>query len=316
MSGLKGKLSACVGLGSAVLLLVSLASCQVFNDSCPVSTPEVWGKGLPVDMDIRREYVRQCEAPVGNFLADAIRHYDYGLDLGESSVLIGLINSGAIRDGVECGSATSSRERIPKGPITDQDIYQLIPFYDDTIVVVKMTGSQLKRVLERSVSSLNFSGTEGQQGHFLQISGKQGIKVEVDCSKPAQTLNGPGTEIATPGQRIVSMCLKSGDQCFEITPTASYYVATLDYLVGEDDGVANDGFIGFHYHEGDEPPPEVIQTYIPLIDVVHAWLVDYESTIEAEYPENASEILKTYPSVEGRLTYTSCDELAGICGTQ
>ena len=297
-----------------VLLVVgALCGCQVFNDSCPVGTPEVWGKGLPTDLDIRKEYIRQCEAPVGNFIADAILNYDYNVDLGDSHIHVALINAGAIRDGVACGSTTSSRDRIPKGPITDQDILQLLPF-SDTVVIVKMKGSQLKRVLEHSVSSLNLSGELGQEGHFLQVAGKDGISIEIDCSKPAQTLNETGMGIVTPGERIVSM--RYGKNDIEIIPTGDYYVATLDYLVGDDDGVPNDGFVGFHYKADDEPePPVVIQTYIPLIDVVHYWLGNYETTITDEYPDDP-DVLKTYPSSEGRLVYTSCDELAGICATQ
>ena len=60
-------------LSSLLAVLAGLLACEVFNKSCPVTTPEVWGKGLAVDLDIREEFVRQCEAPVGNFLADALR---------------------------------------------------------------------------------------------------------------------------------------------------------------------------------------------------------------------------------------------------
>ena len=111
------------------------------------------------------------------------------------------------------------------------------------------------------------------------------------------------------------MCIGPGDNCAEILPTATYYVATLDYLVGEDGGVPNDGFVGFHFQGEGEEKPEVFQTYIPLIDVVHEWLVNYEVGLAKEYP-NDEEKLKNYPSVESRLVYNGCEDLASICGMQ
>ncbi len=308
----------------AVIAIAALAAaaggaCEVFNESCPITTPEVWGKGLSVDLDIREEYVRQCEAPVGNFLADGLRMYPYEIfyEGDPIQVQVGLINAGAIRDEVVCGAAGSRRERIPQGPITDQDIYQLLPFYEDSVVVVRMKGSQLERVLERGVSSLTLPGDQGQEGHFLQVSGRRGIQIEVDCNGQPQTLSSDGKAIETPGERIRSICLGS-DPCTPIEPSGTYHVAALDYMVGTDDqGVPNDGFVGFHYQAPDEDfAPEVLQTYLPVIDVVREWLVGYEAGIRAEYPEEqAAAILQAgYPAVEGRLQYQNCEELAGVCG--
>ncbi len=305
--------------------LIGLVACEVFNKSCPVTTPEVWGKGLAVDLDIREEFVRQCEAPVGNFMADAIRMYPYGLtDQGnEVQVRIGLFNAGAIRDEVVCGEAGSRRERIPQGPITDQDIYQLMPFYEDSVVVVRMTGSQLKRVLERSVSALTLSGEEGQEGHFLQVSGERGIQVDIDCGGQSQTLGNGGREIDSPGERIVRVCLGRGecDDLSAISDSATLYVATLDFLVGsDDDGVPNDGFVGFHYYDPliEDEPPVVLQTYVPVIDVVRHWLVNYEDGLRDEFPteqEWRDYLNAGYPAVEGRLDYLDCSALDGVCLT-
>jgi 2',3'-cyclic-nucleotide 2'-phosphodiesterase (5'-nucleotidase family) len=296
---------------------IGLGGCEVFNESCPVTTPEVWGKGLTVDLDIRQEFVRQCEAPVGDFLADGFRMYPYSLRYQDQPVTVrmALINAGAIRDEVACGEAGSKRDRIPQGPITDQDVYQLLPFYEDSVVIVRMSGSQIKRVLERSVSALTLSGEEGQEGHFLQISGERGVQVAVDCGGAAQTLTNGGKDIGEPGTRIVDVCL-GREPCVPIADTGIYFVATLDFLVGTDDqGVPNDGFVGFHYAAPGEEEPVIIQTYLPVIDVVRYWLVNYEDGLRAEYPEQiADQILAAgYPAVEQRLKYTDCG-LEGVCG--
>ena len=255
---------------------------------------------------------------MGNFLADALRLYPYGLKYDGLNVVVsvGLINAGAIRDEVVCGEAGSTRDRIPAGPITDQDIYQLLPFHEDRVVVVRMTGLQLDRVLERAVSSLTLSGDEGQEGHFLQVSGQLGIQINVDCDGAFQTLTDGGKAIGVPGERITGKCL--GSNCTPIEDTYVYYVATLDYLVGTDDqDVPNDGFVGFHYYEPGNDPPEVIQTNLPVNKVVRYWLVNYEDGLRDELgDEKADEILKGYPAVEGRLKYdpVGCEELEGVCG--
>ncbi len=48
-----------IGLGLAIFAGLS---CAVYNDSCPVTEPEVWGD-FNVELNISREFVRQCEAP-------------------------------------------------------------------------------------------------------------------------------------------------------------------------------------------------------------------------------------------------------------
>ncbi|HOX43138.1 MAG TPA: 5'-nucleotidase [Myxococcota bacterium] len=273
--------------------LLLAAACTVYNESCPITNPEVWGL-VSVDLDIRRAYVRQCEAPVGNFLADALLNYDYGLTDGGApvTVRVALINGGAIRDKVTCGEAGATRERIPRGPITDQDVYQLLPFYEDSVVVVRLTGAQLVRVLERAVSSLGATGDEAQRGYYLQVAAERGITVQVDCSLTAQTVSPDGVSILQQGQRVTAVC--TGTPCVDILTDGTYYVAMLDYMVGEDENhVPNDGYVALH-----EPDVVVLQTYLPVIDVVKAWIQDHSA---AESPG------VDYPRVEGRLAPTNCD---------
>jgi 2',3'-cyclic-nucleotide 2'-phosphodiesterase (5'-nucleotidase family) len=284
------------------------AACEVFNDSCPVTTPEVWGQ-VNLDLDIRRDYVRRCEAPVGNFLADALLNFQYDLQDPETdppgldiNVRVALFNAGAIRDEVRCGEAGETRERIPKGAVTDQDIYQLMPFYQDAVAVVKMNGGQLLRVLERGVSSLTLEGQLSAEGHFLQVAGESGIQVDVDCGGTAQTLTADAKNIETAGSRIKlvqigqSSVIDPGDP---LTLDRVFYVATLDYLVGTDDnGVPNDGFVAFQ-----EDGVKVFETHRPVIDIVKWWLQSYSA--ERDDPS----VDPAYP----RLDFSNCDYTGTYC---
>jgi 2',3'-cyclic-nucleotide 2'-phosphodiesterase (5'-nucleotidase family) len=299
------------------MLLISLAvvgilhgACEVFNDSCPVTTPEVWGQ-INVDLDIRRDYVRRCEAPVGNFLADSLLNFEYDLQDPETdppgldiNVRVALFNAGAIRDEVRCGAAGETRERIPKGAVTDQDVYQLMPFYQDAVVVVKMKGGQFLKVLERGVASLHLEGKLSAEGHFLHVAGESGIQVDVDCSGDPQTLDSEGINITAPGSRIKRVQIGESSV---IDPDAVppegldniFYVATLDYLVGTDDnGVPNDGFAAFQ--EGDIV---VFETHRPVIDIVKWWLQSYPA--EQDYPG----VDNTYP----RLDFSDCEHTGQYC---
>jgi 2',3'-cyclic-nucleotide 2'-phosphodiesterase (5'-nucleotidase family) len=284
------------------------AACEVFNDSCPVTTPEVWGQ-INVDLDIRRDYVRRCEAPAGNFMADSLLNFQYNLQDPETdppgldiNVRVALFNAGAIRDEVRCGEAGETRERIPKGAVTDQDIYQLMPFYQDAVVVVKMNGGQLLRVLERGASSLTLEGKLSAEGHFLQVAGESGMQVDVDCNGTAQTLTADAKNIETSGSRIKlvqigqSSIIDPGDP---LTLDRVFYLATLDYLVGTDDnGVPNDGFVAFQ-----EDGVVVFETHRPVIDIVKWWLQSYPA--ERDYPG----VDPAYP----RLDFSNCEHTGQYC---
>jgi 2',3'-cyclic-nucleotide 2'-phosphodiesterase (5'-nucleotidase family) len=222
-----------------------------------------------------------------------------GLDI---NVRVALFNAGAIRDEVRCGEAGETRERIPKGAVTDQDIYQLMPFYQDAVAVVKMNGGQLLRVLERGVSSLTLEGKLSAEGHFLQVAGESGIQVDVDCGGTAQTLTADAKSIETAGSRIrrvqigPSSVIDPGDP---LTLDRVFYIATLDYLVGTDEhGVPNDGFVAFQ-----EDGVKVFETHRPVIDIVKWWLQSNPG--ERDYPG----VDPAYP----RLGFSSCEHTGQYC---
>jgi 5'-nucleotidase / UDP-sugar diphosphatase len=83
------------------------------------------------------------ETPIGNFAADVLRE-STGADAA-------IVNTGGIR------------APIPRGPVTVADVYSTFPF-DNTIVVVPMTGSKLRRLLD-------FIARRVGKGDFAQVSG-------------------------------------------------------------------------------------------------------------------------------------------------
>lgn len=122
-----------------------------------------------------------------------------------------MMNSGGIRGDFQ-----------PAGPITGSRIDEILPFHDK-IVLVWVTGAELKSILERSVSAL-----PGANSGFLQMSG---LEVRVDLARPAMQTTGRGKPVR-PGERIaaVSIAGKPLDERKE------YLVATINYLADGGDG--------------------------------------------------------------------------------
>ena len=130
--------------------------------------------------------VRFGESAAGNAVADAVR--------SATGAQIALIPASAFRSGVA----------VPGAAGGDQ-LASLLDPPSDAIVLLSLTGAQLKDALERSVRY----GAKGFAG-FLQVSG---IKVSVDPGKPD-------------GARIVSISV--GGQ--PVNPATKYRVATTKPL--------------------------------------------------------------------------------------
>jgi len=144
-----------------------------------------------IDLDGARENVRTKETNLGNLSADAVRN--------ASGADIGFVNGGNIR--------TS----IPVGDITFGKVAELFPF-GNTVQVKKITGADLIKVLETSVS-----GYPATQGGFLQVSGLSYV------FDPTQAV----------GSRIVEVTV--GD--LPLDTTTEYTVAINDFL-----GIGGDGY--------------------------------------------------------------------------
>ncbi|MFZ2089435.1 MAG: bifunctional UDP-sugar hydrolase/5'-nucleotidase, partial [Desulfobaccales bacterium] len=141
-------------------------------------------------VDLDGEHVRERETNLGDFIADVMRE--------KAGAEAALINGGTIR--------TS----IPQGPITVKHIFCVLPF-DNYLVAIRLTGSQLKQALEHGLARL-----EEPTGSFPQVAG---LTFTYSRSAPA-------------GSRLKNLTV--GGQPWE--PDKEYVVATNDYLVAGGDG--------------------------------------------------------------------------------
>jgi 2',3'-cyclic-nucleotide 2'-phosphodiesterase/3'-nucleotidase len=137
--------------------------------------------------------------------------------------------------GADFGFANNGGLRIdiPKGDITVGMMYQLMPF-DNTIVTMKMTGAQVKTILEQAVQ-------DGGKG--IQVAG---LTFKYDPSKPSM-------------QRVFDMRKSDGTP---ILMDKTYLVATNNFM-----GTGGDGFKGF-------TDPDVAKTYIDTYKLVRDAFID------------------------------------------
>ena len=103
--------------------------------------------------------------------------------------------------------------------------------YGNTIMVVEVTGEELKTIFERSIT-----GISEVEGRFLQVSKE--LKVEVDASLQVQVLDETGEKpvIVTAGQRITSLKINGT----EFDSTATYRLITSNYIAE-----GHDGYVAF-----------------------------------------------------------------------
>jgi len=125
------------------------------------------------------------ESHIGNLLADAVR--------AKTGTTLALIN------------ATDPQKGIRKGPITSLTLLEVLPS-ENTLVTMRLSGAQIKRILGRSLMSLS------------------GVRVKLDVTKPE-------------GKRLVSARLDNGTP---IRDKDFYSVTTNDYLL-----MGGDGFTEF-----------------------------------------------------------------------
>ena len=106
--------------------------------------------------------------------------------------------------------AAASEAGIAQGKIAVKDIYAVLPF-DNYLVAISLTGTQVKQVLEHGVARL-----EEPSGSFPQVSG---LTFTYSRSAPA----GSRVKEVTVGGR-------------PLDPQKEYVVATNDFLVAGGDG--------------------------------------------------------------------------------
>ncbi len=210
----------------------------------------------PVVLDTRGDFIRTHEAPVGKLVSSIM--------LKKFKTDIAFQNSGGIR----------GDKKIPIGPVTEKDIDGMFPF-GNTITILKVTGDELKQILERSVHKMPKAS-----GAFLQTSG---IQYSLDLSKPPQELEinkiGKPVRIRTKGSRISNIKVKDKTGAFKpIKPKHKYSLATNSYLAR-----GGDGYIILR------DAKRKVETFIKVRDVIKFGLLDMK-TIKLE---NKPSISKT-----------------------
>lgn len=133
-------------------------------------------------LDLTRQVHK--ESNLGDLIADAMRE--------GTGAQVAFFNGAGIR------------ADLPKGPITLENIFTVLPF-DNVLLSMDLTGEQIRKLLEQSIDAEK----------DLQFSG---LKVEYDLSQPS-------------GSKAVSVAI--GDK--PLDPAAVYRVATNDFLAAGGD---------------------------------------------------------------------------------
>jgi 2',3'-cyclic-nucleotide 2'-phosphodiesterase (5'-nucleotidase family) len=182
-------------------------------------SPQVSALVKEVDASIQADYTRIIgEAKVG------LNKMDYPVEKASVEMALGDWITDAMRwkTGAQIGFQNSGgiRAGIPAGHITKEDVFNVSPFYS-TLVLFKLTGQQLKDVLERDVERgkdrIQVSGLRYRYyPKTARLYGERVFHVEID------------------GEILV----KNGES---LIPKKVYTVVSNDYLVGH----AEDKYFGF-----------------------------------------------------------------------
>ncbi|MDE4908797.1 bifunctional metallophosphatase/5'-nucleotidase [Methanogenium marinum] len=178
-----------------------------------------------VPLDVQKKTLRTGETNAGDFTMDTVRENVPGVD-------IALINSGTIRG--DC--------IIPAGEISYLTLNEMFP-YENLIVTVQMTGSEIKETLERSASALVVTGdgcpgeNRAPSGGFLQVSG---VRFTINTKAETFCIDYDTNTVNSAGERIedLSVVTESGD-VVPIGMDTTYTVAVNDYIAGGGDGYTN-----------------------------------------------------------------------------
>jgi len=162
---------------------------------------------------------RTCESKEGNVIADSLR-LTYNTDFA-------ITNSGGLRADLTCPTTFDPNSFCPAYtpppyPISRGQVLTVLPF-GNSVVTLRVTGAELKAMLENGVSKVPAS-----DGRFPQVSGL--------CF----TYN----VAAAAGSRVTRAVRQAADgtctgAAIDLTATSSYSIAENDFMVGGGDGYPN-----------------------------------------------------------------------------
>ncbi len=162
---------------------------EVYGRRLNVETSRVMGRAEE-DLQGERDVIRSRETNLGDLLADLTRL--------ETGAEVALINSGTVRDS------------LVAGPVTYRRLMEVLPF-DTSLSVLAVTGAQLRKAMENSVSRL-----PQPNARFLQVSG---LRCTVD-------------PVAPTGTRIVNLQVNGAP----LDPARRYSVAVTRFIAEGGDG--------------------------------------------------------------------------------
>ena len=167
---------------------------------------------------------RLCESLIGNVVTDSLRT---AFPTATPAIDFAITNSGGLRDALTCPTTDNASDFCPPFtgsplPITKGQVLTVLPF-GNTVVTARITGVQLKTMLENGVSTMPLAN-----GRFPQVSGL--------CF----TYN----IAAAVGSRVTSAVRQAADgSCTgaPVTFTAgdTYRIATNDFMSFGGDGYPN-----------------------------------------------------------------------------
>lgn len=152
-----------------------------------------------VTLDGATSTIRYKETNLGNLVTDAIAQKANQI---VPNTTIALQNSGRMLSSINTGD------------ITLGEVYNVLP-YEDKIVTLDLTGEEIWKTLEYSVSK-----AESGETRFLQVSG---LQFKYDPSKPAY-------------QRVWAVNVKTANGYVPIDLKKSYSVATNEFIASGGDG--------------------------------------------------------------------------------
>ena len=177
---------------------------------------------LTVNMTAKKGVIRSQESLLGNFTADAL--FRYALN-NEETIDFAMINGGNLR----FNSDTRPDGIYLAGDWSSSMVSEILPF-GNNMMIVTVTGEELKSICERSVADLPDFG-----GQFLHFSSQ--VVIEIDTSMSGQTIddiNEP-TTIVSNGSRIHSIKING----VEYDPIKNYKIIAPSYIaIGNDEFVA------------------------------------------------------------------------------
>lgn len=154
---------------------------------------------------------RISESPLADAISDVFR--------AASDTEIAFVNTGGLRD------------TLPRGQVTYEDLFKVIPFNNHGLTIGPMTWNQVKALLQRSIT------TCGEFGALMQ----SGLKVRFNrnCS-PSSSIDRNAQLIHV--ETVWGEQLFDRDTQFEIPQNRPFTVATLDFLAAGGSGFS--GFLG------------------------------------------------------------------------